>query len=305
MDLGFIKGLLLLFRALNWVVRMACQLESDCVAIERIMEFTNNEQEAPWINDVDIDKDWPSEGKISFENYQTRYREGLDLVLKGINVDIGSEEKLGICGRTGAGKSSLTLALFRIIEATDGKILIDGIDISTLGLHSLRSALTIIPQDPVLFAGDLRFNLDPVGEHADEDIWKSLELAHLKDHVSDNLPQGLDSEVNEGGANFSVGQRQLICLARALLRKTKILILDEATAAVDQETDNLIQTTLRNEFSDCTVLTIAHRLNTIMDAQRIAVFDNGIVKEIDAPEILMKTDGSILKSMSEELKSSK
>ena len=285
--------------ALVWVVRQACMLETDCVAIERIMEYTNNEQEAAWqVPQTDLrNSSWPEKGSIQFQDYQTRYRPGLDLVLKGINMDIHGQEKIGICGRTGAGKSSLTLALFRIIEASQGAITIDGQDISLLGLQTLRSRLTIIPQDPVLFTGDLRFNLDPVGEHKDDALWKSLEQSHLKDHILTNLSNGLDSEVTEGGTNFSVGQRQLICLARALLRKTQILVLDEATAAIDQETDDLIQKTLKMEFAHCTVLTIAHRLHTILDSDRIAVFEKGRLKEFDTPSNLLQTDDSSFKVM--------
>jgi len=184
-----------------------------------------------------------------------------------------------------------------MIEPVDGKITIDGEDIVKLGLHDLRSRLTIIPQDPVLFTGDLRFNLDPAGDYNDQELWRSLELAHLKNHIVENLGEGLDSEVSEGGSNFSVGQRQLICLARALLRKTKILVLDEATATVDQETDDLIQATLRKEFADCTVLTIAHRLNTIMDSDRIAVFKKGELEEIGKPENLLQNNFSSFRSM--------
>ena len=287
--------------ALVWVVRQACMLETDSVAIERIMEYTNNEQEAPWQLETDEtlrkSSKWPVKGSIKFHDYQTRYRPGLDLVLKGIDMEIDGQEKIGICGRTGAGKSSLTMALFRIVEATQGKISIDGQDISLLGLQTLRSRLTIIPQDPVLFTGDLRFNLDPVGEHSDSALWKSLELAHLKNHVSTNLASGLDSQVTEGGGNFSVGQRQLICLARALLRKTQILVLDEATAAIDQETDDLIQATLKKEFAHCTVLTIAHRLNTILDSDRIAVFEKGLLKEFDTPSNLLQREDSSFKAM--------
>ena len=182
------------------------------------------------------------------------------------------------------------------MEPLTGKILIDNVDISQLGLQYLRSRLTIIPQDPVLFTGDIRFNLDPGSFYADTEIWQSLEHVNMKQHVQ-SLQGGLSHEVNEGGGNFSVGQRQLICLARALLRKTKILVLDEATAAVDLETDDLIQATIRREFADCTVLTVAHRLNTITDSDRIAVFHEGIIAEIDKPSELLSQSNSLLNSM--------
>ncbi|XP_037545242.1 multidrug resistance-associated protein 1-like [Nematolebias whitei] len=205
------------------------------------------------------------------------------------NLKIG--DNVGIVGRTGAGKSSLTLGLFRIIEAAEGHILIDGVDIAKLGLHELRSRITIIPQDPVLFSGSLRMNLDPFDFYSDEDIWKALEFSHLKSFVS-GLPGQLSHECSEGGENLSVGQRQLLCLARALLRKTKVLVLDEATAAVDMETDNLIQSTIRSQFEDCTVLTIAHRLNTIMDYTRVLVLEKGEMAEFDSPSSLISQKGA-------------
>uniref|UniRef100_T1GTR9 ABC transporter domain-containing protein n=1 Tax=Megaselia scalaris TaxID=36166 RepID=T1GTR9_MEGSC len=218
---------------------------------------------------------------------------------RGINFKVNGGEKIGIVGRTGAGKSSLTLALFRIIEAAGGKITIDGIDISILGLHALRSRLTIIPQDPVLFSGSLRRNLDPFETKKDEEIWKALELAHLKTFAK-TLTAGLNHEISEGGENLSVGQRQLVCLARALLRKTKVLILDEATAAIDLETDELIQNTIRTEFKDCTVLTIAHRLNTIMDSDRVIVLDKGEISEYASPSDLLNNEDSIFYSMAKD-----
>ncbi|KAG1674186.1 ABC transporter C family member 3 [Nymphon striatum] len=286
--------------SLNWMVRMSSELETNIVSVERILEYSSLETEAEWDSDYNRENtSWPQEGKISFQNYETRYREDLDLVLKGISCNIESGEKIGICGRTGAGKSSLTLALFRIIEATGGSIFIDDVEISRLGLHNLRSRLTIIPQDPVLFSGLLRENLDPFKTHTDAEIWSALEHAHLKTYVS-SLASGLEHEVSEGGENLSVGQRQLICLARALLRKTKILVLDEATAAIDLETDDLIQETIRKEFKDCTILTIAHRLNTIMDSTRIIVLDKGVISEFDTPENLLQDKKTIFFGMAKD-----
>ena len=288
---------------LTWMVRMLCDLETNCVALERVLEYIKgNPQEADWEGFEYTDKhleNWPSKGCIELENYETRYRPGLDLVLRGINLTVGSEKKVGICGRTGAGKSSLTLALFRIIEPTLGQIIIDGKNISKLGLHQLRSRLTIIPQDPVLFTGNVRFNLDPTEEHNDEELWRALEHAHLKNHIK-ILDGGLEHEVTEGGSNFSVGQRQLMCLARALLRKTKILVLDEATAAIDMETDDLIQKTIRREFKECTVITIAHRLNTILDSDAIAVLSHGKLIEFDRPATLLGREDSALRSMAKD-----
>ncbi|XP_018359856.1 PREDICTED: multidrug resistance-associated protein 1 isoform X5 [Trachymyrmex cornetzi] len=287
-------------QTLNWLVRMTSDVETNIVAVERIKEYSETAQEAPWKNtEFTPSKEWPKHGRVDFKDFKVRYREGLDLVLNGLTFSVLGGEKIGIVGRTGAGKSSMTLALFRIIEAAQGKILIDDIDISKLGLHDLRSRLTIIPQDPVLFSGTLRMNLDPFDCYNDEEVWKALEHAHLKLFI-ENLPNGLLHEVTEGGENLSVGQRQLICLARALLRKTKVLILDEATAAVDLETDDLIQTTIRQEFKNCTVLTIAHRLNTILDSDRVIVLDKGLIVEYDSPEVLLSNPSSSFYSMAKD-----
>ncbi|KAM4852275.1 ATP-binding cassette sub-family C member 2 [Thomomys bottae] len=288
---GFVlSNALNITQTLNWLVRMTSETETNIVAVERITEYINVENEAPWVTDRRPPPDWPSKGEIQFNNYQVRYRPELDLVLKGITCSIKSTEKVGVVGRTGAGKSSLTNCLFRILESAGGQITIDGIDIASIGLHDLRGKLTIIPQDPILFSGSLRMNLDPFNTYSDEEIWKALELAHLKSFVS-GLTLGLSYEVAEAGDNLSIGQRQLLCLGRALLQKSKILILDEATAAVDLETDHLIQTTIRNEFSNCTVITIAHRLHTILDSDKIMVLDSGKIVQYGSPEELLENPG--------------
>lgn len=286
--------------ALNLLVRMTSDLETNIVSVERLKEYAEIETEAPWIlNFRRPPHDWPPKGQVDFQDYKTRYREGLDLVLRGISCHIDGGEKVGIVGRTGAGKSSLTVALFRLIEPAGGSIIIDGHSIANMGLHDLRQKLTILPQDPVLFSGTLRMNLDPFDQYQDSQLWRAIEHAHLKKFVTD-LPDGLLHECGEGGENLSVGQRQLVCLARTLLRKTKILILDEATAAVDMETDDLIQHTIRTEFKDCTILTIAHRLNTIMDYDKVMVLDQGLIKEFDSPHNLLKDKHSAFHSMARD-----
>ncbi|XP_050048216.1 multidrug resistance-associated protein 1 [Dermacentor andersoni] len=285
---------------MNWMVRMSCEFETNIVAVERIMEYTRSPTEAAW--DVPESKppvEWPKDGEVQFREYGTRYREGLDLIIKDITVSVHPGEKVGIVGRTGAGKSSLMLSLFRIIEPAQGTILIDGVDVTKIGLHDLRSKLTIIPQDPILFSGTVRTNLDPFKSKSDEEIWAALELSHLKTFIS-GLDRGLEHEVQEGGENLSVGQRQLLCLARALLRKSKVLVLDEATAAVDMETDELIQQTIRREFAGSTILTIAHRLNTILDYDRILVLEQGRVAEFDTPASLLAAENSIFHGMAKD-----
>ncbi|XP_067274892.1 multidrug resistance-associated protein 1 isoform X2 [Pseudorasbora parva] len=276
---------------LSWIVRAWTDVENNIVSVERVKEYAETTKEAPWtFEGSPLPSHWPRTGSIGFQEYGLQYRRGLDWALKEISLSVNEREKVGIVGRTGAGKSSLALGIFRILEAAKGKIYIDGINIAEIGLHELRSRITIIPQDPVLFSGSLRMNLDPFDGYTDEEVWRALELAHLKNFVS-GLPDKLNHECSEGGENLSLGQRQLVCLARALLRKTKILVLDEATAAVDLETDNLIQSTIRTQFEDCTVLTIAHRLNTIMDYTRVIVMDRGHITEMDSPSNLISQRG--------------
>ncbi|XP_025097264.1 multidrug resistance-associated protein 1-like [Pomacea canaliculata] len=284
---------------LNLLVRISTEVETNIVAVERIGQYTKVPNEAPWSVVPRPRPDWPQYGNVRYNNYSTRYRPGLDLVLRDLNCEIRSGEKIGIVGRTGAGKSSMTLSLFRLVEAAGGQILVDDVDIGTIGLHELRQKITILPQDPVLFDGTLRMNLDPFDMYTDEQIWKVLEQAHLKNFVQD-LSDGLGHLCGEGGASLSVGQRQLLCLARTLLRKTKILVLDEATAAVDMETDDLIQQTIRREFAECTILTIAHRLNTVMDYDRIMVMDGGRVCEFDSPSHLLEDTSSMFYSMAKD-----
>ncbi|KAI7874015.1 hypothetical protein K492DRAFT_241064 [Lichtheimia hyalospora FSU 10163] len=285
-------------QGLNWLIRTYCDIETNIVALERVKQYIDLPSEK-YDSNTTVDATWPEKGTIEFHGYGTRYRSGLDLVLSDMSMNISPKEKIGIVGRTGAGKSSMSLSLFRIIEAVEGNITIDGVDIAHLQLLDLRSRLTIIPQDPMLFAGSVRENLDPYGTASDVDLWQALELAHLKEHVS-KIDGKLNGEVLEGGDNFSVGQRQLICLARALLRRSTILILDEATAAIDVETDAIIQETIRREFADCTILTIAHRINTVMDSDRILVLDKGHIAEFDSPQHLIDNKDSIFYSMAHE-----
>ncbi|ULT79401.1 hypothetical protein L5515_016086 [Caenorhabditis briggsae] len=285
-------------QTLNWAVRMTSELETNIVAVERIKEYTITPTEGN--NSLELAAPtWPEKGDILIKNFSVRYRPGLELVLHEVSAHVAPSEKVGIVGRTGAGKSSLTLALFRIIEADGGCIEIDGVNIADLQLEQLRSRLTIVPQDPVLFSGTLRMNLDPFDAFNDDQIWEALRNAHLESFVN-SLQHGLSHKISEGGENLSVGQRQLICLARALLRKTKVLVLDEAAAAVDVETDSLLQKTIREQFKECTVLTIAHRLNTVMDSDRLLVLDKGRVAEFDTPKRLLANPDGIFYSMAKD-----
>lgn len=286
--------------ALNTLVQNSTQLESNIVSVERIVEYVDLPQEPAWkVEKTKPEIGWPKKGVISFDRFSTRYRSNMDLVLQNITCTIDCGEKVGIVGRTGAGKSSLSLSLFRLLEAAEGRILIDSVPIAAIGLHDLRSRLTILPQDPVLFSETLRFNLDPLSSYTDVAIWSAIEQANLRQFV-DSQKEGLDFAVAEGGMNLSVGQRQLVCLARALLRRSRVLILDEATAAVDLETDDLIQQTIRTAFRDSTVVSIAHRINTVLDYDKIIVLDCGQIVEMDSPSRLLEDESSVFYSLAQK-----
>jgi len=284
---------------LNWMVRMASERESNIVSVERVKEYAELPGEAPAVlPDHRPPQAWPQQGAVTFMDYQMRYRPNLPLVLMGLNFTIRPGEKVGIVGRTGAGKSSMLQALLRLVEPAGGCITVDGVDVTSIGLFDLRSKFSIIPQDPTLFTGTVRSNLDPFQQYSDAAIWDALQRSYLKAKISEG-EGGLDQPVEEGGRNFSLGQRQLMCLARALLRNSKILLLDEATSAVDQHTDQLIQRSIRTSFTDSTVMTIAHRIDTILDYDRVMVMDAGNVAEFDAPMALLDSDDSIFRSMAQ------
>ncbi|KAF5283707.1 hypothetical protein FQR65_LT13742 [Abscondita terminalis] len=281
----------------QWGMRQVSEVENQMTSVERVLEYGKIEHERDFksASDKTPPKSWPKKGKIQFIDLSLTYSSQDPPVLQNLNFIINPLEKIGIVGRTGAGKSSMITALFQLTETT-GLIIIDNIDIQTLGLHDLRSKISIIPQEPVLFSGTLRKNLDPFDEYTDDMLWKALEECELKETVID-LTDNLNSIMSGGGSNFSVGQRQLVCLARAIIRNNKILVLDEATANVDPQTDALIQKTIRKKFGDCTVLTIAHRLDTVMDSDKIMVMDAGRLLEFDHPYVLLQNRNSIFYSM--------
>jgi ABC-type multidrug transport system fused ATPase/permease subunit len=322
-------------QSLNWSVRMASDMEANMVAVERVQEYTSIETEGSrrTPEDEKLPDSWPTKGDIVFQGAKLRYRQGLPLVLKGLDIHIPAGSKVGVVGRTGAGKvcislllyfvllastvshasppppacsptkSTLMVALMRIVELCEGKILIDGQDINGVGLATLRRNIAVIPQDPVLFSGTVRTNLDPFNDFTDEQLYETLARTGLYTGMSigsssHSLSSGSQSHVNslsdtvaEGGNNFSVGQRQLLVIARALLCGAKIVIMDEATAAVDAETDSAIQKVMRTEFADATTITVAHRLNTIMDSDYILVMSDGRAAEFDTPDKLLQTGG--------------
>ncbi|XP_039260712.2 ATP-binding cassette sub-family C member 4-like isoform X1 [Styela clava] len=276
----------------QWGVRQSAEVENLMTSVERVQQYYRIPPEPVEENpDKKPPESWPKHGSIKFENVSFSYYNGGPDVLRNVDFEIRPKEKIGVVGRTGAGKSSLISALFRLAELTNGEIYIDGVPITPLGLQDLRKALSIIPQDPILFTGTMRRNIDPFNQYLDEDLWNALEQVQLKELVS-SLPMKLDTELGESGSNLSVGQRQLVCLGRAVLNKSKILLIDEATANVDIRTDQLIQTTIREKFEQCTVVTIAHRINTIIDSDKILVLDEGQVKEYDEPRALLCQENS-------------
>ncbi|XP_008389786.2 putative ABC transporter C family member 15 isoform X1 [Malus domestica] len=275
-----------------WVIWNMCNVENKMISVERILQFTDIPSEAPLvIEDCRPAPEWPMAGRIELENLHVQYNPALPTILKGITCTFPEMKKIGIVGRTGSGKSTLIQALFRVVEPSGGRILIDGVDISKIGLQDLRSRLGIIPQDPTLFQGTVRTNLDPLQQHSDQEIWEVINQCGLAEIVRQDQ-RLLDAPVDEDGENWSVGQRQLVCLARVLLKKKKILVLDEATASIDTATDIVIQETITKETSGCTVITVAHRIPTIIDNDLVLVLDEGKVLEYDSPARLLEDSSS-------------
>ncbi|EQB43782.1 ABC transporter [Colletotrichum gloeosporioides Cg-14] len=300
--LSYILGIV---QMIQFTVRQLAEVENGMNAVERIQYYgTQLEEEAP-LHTIEVRPSWPEKGEIIFDNVEMRYRANLPLVLSGLSIHVRGGERIGIVGRTGAGKSSIMSTLFRLVELSGGHITIDGVDISTIGLHDLRSRLAIIPQDPTLFRGTVRSNLDPFSEHTDLELWSALRQADLvpaganlgDPRSKDPSRIHLDSVVEEDGLNFSLGQRQLMALARALVRGSRIIVCDEATSSVDMETDDKIQNTIATSFRGRTLLCIAHRLRTIIGYDRICVMDAGRIAELDTPLALWQCEGGIFRGM--------
>lgn len=282
------------------VIWNICNAENKMISVERILQYSNLTSEAPLlIEESRPPINWPEVGTICFKNLQIRYAEHLPSVLKNISCTFPGQKKVGVVGRTGSGKSTLIQAIFRVVEPREGSIIIDDVDICKIGLHDLRSRLSIIPQDPTMFEGTVRGNLDPLEQYSDSDVWEALNKCQLGDLVSAK-EQKLDASVVENGENWSVGQRQLVCLGRALLKKSKILVLDEATASVDSATDGVIQKVISREFKDRTVVTIAHRIHTVIDSDLVLVLSDGRVAEYDTPAKLLEREESLFSKLIKE-----
>ncbi|KAL9954314.1 hypothetical protein ACROYT_G041835 [Oculina patagonica] len=287
--LSLVYTLQLVVDTSQYGVRQCSEVENYMTSVERVITYSHIEQEPGYENLSQPPETWPENGQVTIKNLGLVYYQGGSEILKDVSFTIDAHEKIGIVGRTGAGKSSLVSALFRMPQPS-GDVIIDDVIISDINIQSSRRVMSVISQDPVLFTGSLRMNLDPFEEYEDKELWDALEEASLRTMVK-KLPQGLSEEIKECGANFSVGERQLLCLARALLKKSKIIVMDEATANVDYSTDRIIQKTIRTKFEHCTVITIAHRLNTIIDYDRVLVLENGQVVEHDKPGNLLKNKG--------------
>ncbi|XP_022737847.1 ABC transporter C family member 10-like isoform X1 [Durio zibethinus] len=286
--------------SLVFSIKNQCTIANNIISVERLNQYMYIPSEAPEVIEGNRPpSNWPAAGKVDICDLQIRYRAGAPLVLRGISCTFQEGHKIGIVGRTGSGKTTLISALFHLVEPAGGKIVVDGIDISTIGLHDLRSRFGIIPQDPTLFNGIVRYNLDPLSQHTDLEIWEVLDKCQLQEAVQEK-EKGLDSLVVQDGSNWSMGQRQLFCLGRALLRRSRILVLDEATASIDNATDLILQKTIRTEFADCTVITVAHRIPTVMDCTMVLAISDGKLVEYDEPTKLMEREGSLFGQLVKE-----
>lgn len=286
--------------SLVFSIQNQCNIANYIISVERLNQYMHVPSEAPEIIEGNRPPvNWPVVGRVEIKELQIRYRPDAPLVLRGITCTFEGGHKIGIVGRTGSGKTTLIGALFRLVEPAGGKIIVDGIDIGSIGLHDLRSRFGIIPQDPTLFNGTVRYNLDPLSQHSDQEIWEVLGKCQLQESVQEK-EGGLDSSVVEDGANWSMGQRQLFCLGRALLRRSRVLVLDEATASIDNATDLILQKTIRTEFADCTVITVAHRIPTVMDCTKVLSISDGKLVEYDEPMNLMKKEGSLFGKLVKE-----
>ncbi|RHN40835.1 putative xenobiotic-transporting ATPase [Medicago truncatula] len=281
-------------------IQSQCTLANQIISVERLNQYMHIQSEAKEIVEGNRPPlNWPIAGKVEINDLKIRYRPDGPLVLHGITCTFEVGHKIGIVGRTGSGKSTLISALFRLVEPSGGNIIIDGVDISSIGLHDLRSRFGIIPQDPTLFTGTVRYNLDPLSQYSDQEIWEVLGKCQLREVVQEK-DEGLNSSVVEDGSNWSMGQRQLFCLGRALLRRSRILVLDEATASVDNSTDYILLKTIRTEFADCTVITVAHRIPTVMDCTMVLSINDGKLVEYDEPTNLMKREESLFRKLVKE-----